>query len=147
MRNKEYGEHIQFPRDHKFNLYYMGISEADMNKHCCPNTVKRSPECTSIVRSTIMDHYKTIHLDIDLLLMNKIQILLIISQNLRFIYFKALLSKHNKYVQNRLQQIIQARRYKDVYIVVEGSFKNIVDWVHSNLHIDYSIVWLIHQCI
>ena len=32
--SKKYGKHIQFPRDHKFNLYYMGISEADMDKYC-----------------------------------------------------------------------------------------------------------------
>ena len=51
-------------------------------------------------------------------------------------YFKTLLSKHNKYIQDRLQQIIQSRRLKDVYTIVEGAFKNIVDWVYSNLHID-----------
>ena len=68
--------------------------------------------------------------------MNKIQILLIISLNVRFMYFKTLLSKHNKYMQNKLQQIIQSRRLKNIFTVVEGAFKNIVDWIHSNLHID-----------
>ena len=41
---KEYGKHIQFLRDHKFNLYYVGINEADMDAHCCPNTVKQTLE-------------------------------------------------------------------------------------------------------
>ena len=51
-------------------------------------------------------------------------------------YFKALLSKYSKYVQDRLQQINQSRKFKDVYTSMEGTFKNIVDWVRSNLHID-----------
>ena len=134
--SKEYGEHIQFLRDHKFNLYYMDINEADMNEHWCPNTVKQALECTSIVLPTIMDQYKDIHLNIDLLSVNKMQILLTISWNLRFMHSKTLLSKHNKNVQNRLQQIVQSRRFKDVFTVVDWAFKNIVDWVRSNLYID-----------
>ena len=81
----------------------MSINEADMDKHCCPNTLKQALACTSIVHTTIMDPYKDIHLDIDLLFVNKIQIILMISRNLKFIHFKALLSKHNRYVQNRQQ--------------------------------------------
>ena len=110
--SKEYGKHIQFPIDHKFNLYYRGINETDMDNHCCPNTVKRVLECTSIVRPTIMDHYKDIHLDIDLLFVNKIQILLIISLYIGYMHFKALLSKYNKYMHNRLQQIVQSRGFR-----------------------------------
>ena len=72
MWSKEYRKCILFPRDHKFNLYYMGISEADMNKHTCPNTVKQALKCTSIVLPTIMDHCKDIHFDIDLLFVNKV---------------------------------------------------------------------------
>ena len=74
----------------------MGIYEADIDKYCCPNTVDLVLECTSIVQSTVMDHYKNIHLDTDLLFVNKIQILLMISWNLIFVYFKELLSRHNK---------------------------------------------------
>ena len=73
----------------------MGISEADMDKYCYPNTMKQALECTFIVLPTIMDHYKEMHLDIDLLFVDKIQILLIISWNIRFMNFKKLLSKHN----------------------------------------------------
>ena len=52
---------------------------------------------STTVRSS-MDHYKDIHLDIDLLLVNKTQIHLIISWNLRFMYFNELFLKRNKYV-------------------------------------------------
>ena len=50
-----------------------------------------------------MDYYKDIHLDIDLLLVNNIQILLMISWNSRFIYFKTLFSMYNKYIQDKPQ--------------------------------------------
>ena len=90
----------------------MGISEADMDKHCCLNTVKQALVYTSILPSTIMDHYKDIHLDIELLFVNKILILLMIFWNIGFMHFKVLPSKHNKRVQNRLQYIIQSRGFK-----------------------------------
>jgi len=84
----------------------MGISEADIGNHCFPNTVKRAPEYNSIVPPTIMDHYKDIHLSIDLLFTNKIPIFLMISQNIVFMHFKALLSKHGKHVQSGLHKIV-----------------------------------------
>ena len=121
--SKDYGKHIQFPRDYKFNLYYIDISEADMDKHCCPNTLRQALECISIVLSTIMDHYKDIDLDMDLLFVNKIPILLMVSWNIGFTHFKALLSKHNKCVQNRLQQIVQSRGSKTLSPFVRGVLK------------------------
>ena len=114
----------------------MGISEADMDKHCYPNTMKQVLEYTFIVMPIIMDHYKGIYMNIDLLFVNKIPILLMISRNTGFMHFKALLSKHNKHVQNGLQQIVQSRRFKAVYIFVDRVFENIVDKVQSNLHLD-----------
>ena len=133
---KKYRKHIQFQRDHKFNLYYMGISEANMDDHCYLNTVKQALECTSIVPPTIMDHYKDIYLDMDLWFVNKIPILLMISCNIRFMHFKALLHKYNKFMQKRLQQIVRLRGFKAVSTFVDRAFENIVDWVRSNLHID-----------
>ena len=50
-----------------------------------------------------LNYYNYIHLDIDLLFVNKIQMLLMISWNGIFMYFKTLLSKHNKYIKNKLQ--------------------------------------------
>ena len=48
------------------------------------------------VSPTIMEHYKDIHLDIDLLFVNKILFLLVESRDIGFIHCKVLLSKHNK---------------------------------------------------
>ena len=107
-----------------------------MDKHCHPNTMKQALECTFTVPPTIMNHYKEIYLDIDLLFVNKLPILLMMSQNIGFMYFKALLSKHNKRVQNRLQQIVQLRGFKIISTFVDGAFNNIVNWVQNNLHLD-----------
>ena len=114
----------------------MGNNEVDMDKHCCPNIVQQALECPFMIQPTIMDHYKDINLDIDLLFLNKIPILLMISRYIRFMHFKALLSKHNKCVQNRLQQIVQSRGFKTICTFVDRAFENIVDWVSSNLHLD-----------
>ena len=46
----------------------------------------------------IMEHYKNIHLDMDLLFVNNTLFLLVKSRDIRFIYCKALLSKHDKQV-------------------------------------------------
>ena len=64
---------------------------------------RKGIKIASPVPLTIMEHYKDIHLDIDLLFVNKIPFLLVISRDIGFIHYKALLSKHDKQVQNGLQ--------------------------------------------
>ena len=44
----------------------------------------------------IMKHYKNIHLNIDLLFVNKISFLLAKSRDVGYVHCKALLSKHDK---------------------------------------------------
>ena len=39
VQSKDDGKYLRFQRDHKFNLYYMDISEADLEEHCYLNTV------------------------------------------------------------------------------------------------------------
>ena len=58
------------------------------------------------VPPTIMEYYSDIHLDIDVLFINKIPFLLATSQDIGFIHCKALLSKHGKRIQNGLVQIV-----------------------------------------
>ena len=52
-----------------------------------------------------MKHYKDIHLDIDILFVNKTPFLLAISQGIRFINYKAMVSNHSKHIQNGLRQV------------------------------------------
>ena len=42
-------KYLQFQRDHKFNLYYMDISEADVDEHCYLSTVKQGKTLFSIL--------------------------------------------------------------------------------------------------
>ena len=58
------------------------------------------------VPPTITEHYKDMHLDIDLLFVNKILFLLAKSRDIGFIHCKALLSKYDKRVQNGLHAIV-----------------------------------------
>ena len=51
----------------------------------------------------IIKHYKDIHLDIDILFVNKTAFLLEISRDIRFIHCKPMTSNHSKRVQNRLK--------------------------------------------
>ena len=67
---------------------------------------RTTEDVASPVLLTIMEHYKNIHLDIDLMFENKIPFLLAISRDVGFIHYKALLSKHDKRVQNGLQQTV-----------------------------------------
>ena len=45
-----------------------------------------------------MQYYKDRHLDINILVVNKTQMFLMLSLDNIFMYFKALFSKHNKYI-------------------------------------------------
>ena len=65
------------------------------------------------VPPTIMEHYRDIHLDADVLFLNKIPFLLATLRDIGFIYCKALLSKHGKRVQNGLQSIILDTNFGD----------------------------------
>ena len=49
MQSKDNGKYLQSQRDHKFNLYYMDISEANVEEHCYFNTVKSGKLLFSIV--------------------------------------------------------------------------------------------------
>ena len=48
------------------------------------------------VPPTNLEHYGNLHLDIDILFVNKIPFLFVTSRDIGFIYCKALLSKHGK---------------------------------------------------
>ena len=74
-----------------------------------------------------MNYYKDRHLDTDILFVNKTQMFWMLYLNNRFMYFKLLLSNYNKYIQQKLQQIIQSQRQKNLFTVMEGAFKNTVD--------------------
>ena len=55
------------------------------------------------VPPTIMEYYINIHLDIDVLFVNKIPFLLAKSRDIGFIHCKAMLTNHGKRIRNGLQ--------------------------------------------
>ena len=49
MQSKDNGKYLRIQRDHKFNLYYMDISEANVEEHCHFNTMKKRNSLFSIL--------------------------------------------------------------------------------------------------
>ena len=75
--------------------------------------------------------YSNIHLDIDVLFVNKIPFLLATSRDIGFIHIKAMVSSTGKRIQNRLLKIVldyETRGFKVVSMFGDGAFKPIVNW-------------------
>ena len=49
VQSKDVGKYLQFQRNPKFNLYYMDISKAIVEDHCCFNTMKKGKSLFSIL--------------------------------------------------------------------------------------------------
>ena len=49
VQSKDDGKYLRFQRDHKHNLYYMDISETELDKHCYLNTMKEEKTAFSIL--------------------------------------------------------------------------------------------------
>ena len=49
VQSKDDSKYLQFQRDHKHNLYYMYISETELDKHCYLITVKDGKTTFSIL--------------------------------------------------------------------------------------------------
>ena len=91
------------------------------------------------VPPTIMEYYNNIHLDIDVLFVNKIPFLLATSRDIGFIHCKAILTNHGKCIRNGLQQIVldyEARGFKVISMIGDGAFKPIVNLAQTELYVD-----------
>ena len=49
VQSKDNGKYLRFQREHKFNIYYMDIREANVEEHCYFNTVKKGKSLFSIL--------------------------------------------------------------------------------------------------
>ena len=49
VQSKDDGKYLRSQRDHKFNLCYMDISEADLDKHCYLKTMNKGKTIFSIL--------------------------------------------------------------------------------------------------
>ena len=80
------------------------------------------------------NYHKNRHLNIDILFVKKIQIFVLSSIEDQYMNFETLFFNYNKYILYILQQVTQSQRLKNVFTVLEGVFKNINEWICSNLH-------------
>ena len=73
----------------------------------------------------IMNHYKNVHLDIDILFVNKTTFILAISRDIGFTHCRPMSSSVTKRVQNTMKQITldyQARGFNVITAFEDGAF-------------------------
>ena len=61
VQSKDNGKYLPFQRDHKFNLYYMDICEANVEEHCCFNTVKKGKRLFLILDQKSVEAVRNLH--------------------------------------------------------------------------------------
>ena len=84
----------------------------------------------------ILEHYKDIHLDIDILYVNQTAFLLAISRDIGFIHCRPMSSNVTKKIQNTMIQITldyKARGFKVVSAFGDGEFDSLKDWLRGEL--------------
>ena len=77
----------------------------------------------------IMEHYKFVHLDLDVLFVNGVAFLLAKSREIGFIHCKQILIKLDKQVMNGLKSIVldyEAKEFKVITAFPDGAFKPII---------------------
>ena len=89
-----------------------------------------------------MEHYKDVHLDIDILFINKTPFLLAISRDIGFSHCRPMSWNVTKQIQNAMKEITlnyQARGFDVVTTFGHNEFNHLKDWMRSELHIDLDI--------
>ena len=113
-------------------------------KHPCKGVKmdRTTEDLAAPVPPTIMKYYSDIHLDIDILFVNKVPFLLATSRDIGFIHCKALLTKHTQCIQNGLKQIVldyQSRGFKVLTIFADGEFEPLIEWARTELKVDITL--------
>ena len=92
----------------------------------------------SLVPSSVLENYKNIHLNIDLLFVNEVAFFLATLRHVGFIHCRAVLSKHDKWVANALQETMkecEQRGFKVISVSGDLAFEPIKQWVKDELNI------------
>ena len=87
----------------------------------------------------ILEHYKDIDLDIDILYVNQTPFLLAISRDIGFIHCRPMSNNVTKRIQNAMRQITldyQAKGFKVVSAFGDSEFDSLKDWMRGELHIN-----------
>ena len=82
------------------------------------------------------DYHKDSHLNVEVLVTKKIQLIILSSMENHCMDLKSLFSKHTKYLLNIIQQIIQSQRLKAIFIILRVVSKNTKEWIRMNIRTD-----------
>ena len=96
-------------------------------------------DITTPLPRKIMKYYKDVHLDIDILFVNKTPFLFAISKEIGFIYCRPMSCNVTKRIQNAMKQITldyQARGFNVATAFGNGEFRHLIDWMRNELHIN-----------
>ena len=130
----------------KLNADSLSISEKDIELFYCliagllftkKNTRPDIKACVTYIFTRMefpSNYHKDRYLNIDILFVKKIQLFLMSPIKNWCMYFKTLFFKYNKYVLTILQHFTQSRRLNNVFTTLERAYKNMNDWICSNLH-------------
>ena len=100
---------------------------------------RTTEDITGPLPSKIMEHYKDVHLDIDILYVNKTPFLLAISRDIGFIHCRPMSCNVTKRIQNVMKQITldyQARGFNVATVFGDGEFEHLIDWMRNELNIN-----------
>ena len=87
----------------------------------------------------ILEHYKDVHLNIDILYVNQTPFLLAISRDIGFIHCRPMPNNVTKQIQNALKQITldyQVGGFNVASAFGNGEFDHLKDWMRGELHIN-----------
>lgn len=100
---------------------------------------RTSEKVTASVPDSILKHYKDVHLDMDLMFVNGVAFFLATSRDIGFIHCQAVLSKHNKRVQDALCTIVADYQHRGFRVRIafgDNAFEPLKGWMKSELKID-----------
>ena len=95
-------------------------------------------DIATLLPPDIMEHYKDVHLDTDILFVNKIPFVFAISRDIGCIHCRPMSPNVTKQIQNTMKQITlyyQARGFNVATAFDDGKFDHLKDWMRSELHI------------
>ena len=100
---------------------------------------RATEDITAPLPPKIMAHYNNVHLDIDILFINKTPFSLAVSRNIGFIHSRPMSCNVTKRIQNVMKQITlnyQARGFNVAIAFGNGEFDKLIDWMRNELNID-----------
>ena len=92
----------------------------------------------SPVSSSVLENYKNIHLDIDLLFVNNVAFFLVMSRHVGFIHCQAVLTIHDKRVANAFWETVkeyEQRSFKVISVSGDLAFEPMKQWILDELNI------------